>query len=107
MEREMAPMERIGAPLEQVRKNRPSRPGAAASPRRDFPVIDAIGRRVVPDMDQRVFPRMPRSGARGREATRARERALERRPEWIDVREIRRRMGITQSQFAHMFAIPT
>ena len=45
--------------------------------------------------------------ARGRAATLALHRDRERRPEWIDVREIRERMGITQVRFARMFAIPT
>ena len=45
-------------------------------------------------------------GVQGRAASRALERAKQRRPEWIEVGEIRRRMGMSQIHFAIVFGIP-
>jgi DNA-binding transcriptional regulator YiaG len=54
-----------------------------------------------------IEPRTFRSpGVHGRRAARAHERALQRRPESIDVREIRDRMGMSQIHFSVVFGIP-
>ena len=54
-----------------------------------------------------VSPRTFRApGVRGRAASRSHEKALQRRPEWIDVREIPDRMGMSQIDFSVIFGIP-
>ena len=54
-------------------------------------------------MEPRTF-RTP--GVHGRAAARAHEKALQRRPQSISVREIRDRMGMSQIHFSVVFGIP-